>query len=846
MRLFSAAPTPTHRRRARRHAAALAALLAFACGAPARDALPVTALLHLADRLDAARIATAAPPDEGGGERRWRFDQSRPEWRSVSDAERPGLAALARASVADGVRLELSSGRRPFGPMLIAGLAVPLGGSRLADWETVLVTARASDRFAGVTAGYNLDQEGAIPGFEKFVFSADEAPPIFNDGSVQTYAVPLRPRPGAPADAPLDDLGVFFGAPEPAAVDLVAVALVPRGAGYPEAHGTKAVARAGETRTALYARAPARLAWRLDLPPGARLDFGLAAEASAEVRFRVAVEPEGGARELVLDEPIAPGGAWRQRSVDLARFAGVAEVGLEAESAAPGAVAVWGAPVVSAPRPDRPGERPNVVFYVIDGAGADLMSVYGYNRRTTPFLERLAQEGVVFERAYANSTWTQSSTPSFMTSLHHSVLGGLRRGVHSCSVPQGATTMAERFRRGGFQTAVFTANPNAGRLVGLERGVDRMRDTESGPHSTSSLDLHDAFWRFRAESPGAPYWVHFQTTDVHEPNEPLPPFAHLYVSPAEREQLARWDELLVRAAGAEFGSTSIAAWYDLALARAGVPRQEYYRLRRGLYDETMAHQDHQLGRFVEELRRRGEWENTIFVVAADHGHPAGTFARFGRGEFEPPPEPWQGALFDAYATRVPLVFTWPARIRGGRRSVEPVSMIDVLPTLVELAGLPPPEVAQGRSLAPLLLGRPQELRPVVLDEFRYDEASGEMVGNLELVDGRWGASLEIGPVPPGGDPRLGRHAVPAGGRWAAHHPYFPEVPRLLLYDLWRDPFALRAVNAEQPELVERYTRRLVELWKAQRALAKRFESAAGDAALDPEQLRQLRALGYIQ
>jgi arylsulfatase A-like enzyme len=259
----------------------------------------------------------------------------------------------------------------------------------------------------------------------------------------------------------------------------------------------------------------------------------------------------------------------------------------------------------------------------------------------------------------------------------------------------------------------------------------------------------------------------------------------------------------------------------------------------------MAYQDAELEKFVRRLKSRGEWENTILVVGADHGHPAGTFARFGRGLFVPQPEPWQGALFDSFATRVPLLVVWPREVRGGRRIEQPVSMIDVLPTLLELLGLPRAEVAQGQSLAPLLAGREQTLRPVVLDEFRVDEATGEMVGNLEIVDGRWGASLEIGPQPGAADPARGRHQVPVGGRWGALHRYFPEVPRLLLYDLWADPFARQAVNDRHPELVERYTRELVALWKANQALAQRFR-AAGEVELDPEQLRQLKALGYIQ
>ena len=76
-------------------------------------------------------------------------------------------------------------------------------------------------------------------------------------------------------------------------------------------------------------------------------------------------------------------------------------------------------------------------------------------------------------------------------------------------------------------------------------------------------------------------------------------------------------------------------------------------------------------------------------------------------------------------------------------------------------------------------------------------------------------------------------------------PTLPEVPNLLLYDLEKDPFARRAVNEEHPELVERYRRRLLEYWKAHQALALRFSSVE-DQALAPEQLEQLRALGYIQ
>jgi arylsulfatase A-like enzyme len=803
--------------------------------------LPQSPLVHLDAELAHARVQSAPAPAREP--RTWRFDEEHPEWHSIS----PGVALERRK---DALRMSFApvADRTEPGPPS-GGIAVELEGGELHDWTGLLVRARTHDRMAGITAVHNVAEPDALPG--PFFFFGDGTP-VFSDGSEQTYHLPFRPR--EPSES-LRSVGLVAASLGRAHLDVLSLTLVPRGADFSDAHGTRTVTRASVTRTTLYAHAPASLAWDVRVPAGGRLDVGLACLPHEAIAYRATVRTGAGEARVVLDRKVGDAGAWEQVSVDLSPWSGAeVELTLSAASQEAGAVALWGAPIVSG-RTDSPerargarparASRPDVVFYVIDGGGADLMSVYGYNRRTTPFLERLAEQGVVFERAFSNSTWTQSSTASFMTGLQHSVLGGLRRGMHSTPVPLAAVTMAEHMRRGGYLTASFTSNPNAGRVIGLERGLDLMRDVDSEHHSTSSAELHENYFRFREDYPAGPCWVHFQTTDVHEPNEPVPPFAGLFVSRDERENLHGWDERLFTEAGELFGTTSISRFYDLALERTGIDRQRYFNTRRGLYDETMAHQDRELARFVERLKARGEWENTLLVIAADHGHPAGTFARFGRGLFDPQPEGWQGALFDAYATRVPLVFVWPARIAGGRRFEQPVSMIDVLPTILELCGLPAPEVVQGRSLAPLLLQGRATPHEVVLDEFRVDEATGEMIGNIEIVDGRWGASLEIGPGPAGADPARGRHAVPAGGRWGAVHPFFPETPRLLLYDLWRDPFALRAVNDEQPELVERYEKLLRERWAAHRALAQRFGEAA-DTPLDPAQLEQLQALGYIR
>ena len=793
-------------------------------------------LLHLRELLDDADVASAPVPESAHQKLAWSLPDATNSWSLFSASENPALATIETSDIEDGVRLEFLSTRAFF---LLGGIRVELDELHSSDWETVVVKARSKDRFAGVTLAYNLDEEGALPNDRRFFAGADEAPPVFNDGSIQSYAIPMAPRDDGSMPKTLTSLAVLFAAPQPATVELLGVELIPRGAQYQEPAGVRSVSKSGETYDTLFLHAPGEIRFPTPAVDRARLDFAVTTNHE-DIHYRVMLERKG-SRETLWETTAKKTTEWGQHSVTLHDLDSTTTLVLAAEAEREGAVALWGAPILSSGS----STRPNVIFYVIDGGDADLMSLYDYERPTTPFLEELAAEAVVFTRAHSNSTWTQPSTVSFMTSLHHSVLGGLRRGVHSTSVPTNAVTMAEHFRQGGYQTASFTANPNAGRIIGTHRGMDLMRDTETEHHSTSSVDLQDFYFQFRRDYPGVPYWVHFQTTDVHEPNQPEEPFAGKFISSERRKQANQWTQMIWQSVGAEFGTTDIASFYLRGIERAGIDRLQYFDVKRGLYDETMAHQDHSLEQLVEWLKERGEWDNTILIIGSDHGHPAGTFPRFGRGLLEPQPEPWQGALFDAYATRVPLLFLWPGHIEGGRRIDDPVSMIDVLPTVLDLVGLPPPEFSQGQSLRPLLMGEEMELRPVILDEFRVDELSGEMIGNLEIIDGRWGASLEIGPATAATDPGFGRHSVPAGGRWGAVHPYFEKVPSLLLYDLVEDPYATKAVNDQHPELVERYRRQLEELWEAQQMLAQQF-TGSEETLMTPEQLEQLRALGYIR
>jgi arylsulfatase A-like enzyme len=167
--------------------------------------------------------------------------------------------------------------------------------------------------------------------------------------------------------------------------------------------------------------------------------------------------------------------------------------------------------------------------------------------------------------------------------------------------------------------------------------------------------------------------------------------------------------------------------------------------------------------------------------------------------------------------------------------------VDLLPTVLDLAGLPPLERTQGRSLVPLMRGDPEwETRPVILEQLERDVRTDEFTGHIEMIDGRWGASLEIWPERGPGDPPV------QPSRWEAKARFHVDgAPRLLLYDLWEDPFTRQNVNDRFPELVEKYTRLLEEQWQAHLAMAALYKTG-GQVELSPEQLETLRALGYIR
>jgi len=765
------------------------------------DGAPV----HLASSLDAAEIVVGEIPAALEPSRAWRFPGDGAPWRVTA----PDAVTTTVEPEEDSLRVHFAD---PAGDRVSLSLGTGLPEWTIDDWEWVVVTLRATG--AVRTLGLRFNRTGtAADGSASWQLRGDEIP-VVGDGETHRYRLRVSLRGNSLAD-PWRHLGLHFESEGPAAVELVQVEAVPSSARYAAEHvGTSLEGRGDTYRRAIFAHAPARIRYRIRIPPGGRLNAGLGVpDARETVRFRVRVR-EGRREEVLLDTTWSDPDRWDQRSIDLARFAGrTVELSLEADTPSPGIVGLWAEPILSGGAGAGTGS-PNVLLYVIDGGGADLMSLHGNPRPTTPFLDELATRATIFERAYSNSSWTKPATSTLLTSLQHRALGG----THTLAdpLPENAVTLSEILHARGYLTAGFTFNPFAGRVSGFDRGLDRLLDAGTGNNSVSSRRLHAAFERWRLEYPGRPFFAHVQTTDVHHPYRPEGEAAGRFLAPEHRVRLREWQQRLEAAGGIEPDSP---AW-----EATGLDREAFYEAQRLLYEECLVHNDARLAELVEWLRATGQWENTLLIVTADHGVRAAGLRLPGR-------MPAERVLASAYETRIPLIVSWPGRVPEGLRIATPVSLVDLMPTILDLLDLPASPQAQGRSLVPLLTGAEDlEPRPVILEELEVDHRSGAFRGLLEVIDGRWAGSLLVGDGPPAS----GMEKLPA-----------PRATPFLLFDLERDPWALESVHDDYPDLTRRYINLLRETWRTHEEVAERYHRPERPN-LTPEQLRSLRSLGYVQ
>ena len=437
-------------------------------------------------------------------------------------------------------------------------------------------------------------------------------------------------------------------------------------------------------REALYAPPKTEIAFDLTLPAGAhlRLASGLARETppGAAARFQIEFTPKDGETEQVLDlvrTAKMEEWSWNEADIDLSPWAGKAgTLVLRTLSEKGDPHPLWANPRI---QPGASASDPMVILIAVDTLRADRLSAYGYERETTPALDRLAAEGVRFDQARSNCNWTCPSFASIFTGLVPS-----RHGVSSYGpatpLPDELITLAEHFQFRGWTTRsiaykvpLFDGNYEQGFDQAFNVPRDFIRGEENLARALEWLESHR----------GGPSFLFLHFNDPHQP----------FIQPEPFDR--------------QFGPAPETVGLSMPPGVPSGSQEDSVEMFSALYDGAVSYVDSCIGGFLDALRDRGLYENASIAFVADHGEQLWEHGRFGHGG---------NHLYDEIV-RVPLIVKPPANtFEAGKVITAEVSGFDVMPTLLELAGIAPMGRLDARSLIPLISGARKSLNRVVVTE----------------------------------------------------------------------------------------------------------------------------------
>jgi len=314
---------------------------------------------------------------------------------------------------------------------------------------------------------------------------------------------------------------------------------------------------------------------------------------------------------------------------------------------------------------------PNIILISIDALRADHLNCYGYHRNTSPNIDRLAGQGVLFKNAFSQATWTIPSHTSIFLSQYV--------WKHKVNTPQkqlgnSSTTLAEILKNENYATAGFTGGGYTSSKYGFDRGFEIYEDRiprGRGRHEIASYIDKLLSWLESVRN--RKFFLFIHTYDVHGPYNPPPPYFDLYTK-------GRCEGKHLRT------SRGIIPW-KLDASKLTIEEIDYIM---AVYDGGINYVDDQLGKIFEKLKQLGIDENTIIIVTADHGE---AFKEHGR-------------LDHAYKpyielVHIPLIMKGPG-IPGNRIYENYVQHIGIVPTILEILNIPKRKEMQGRNLLPLM------------------------------------------------------------------------------------------------------------------------------------------------
>jgi arylsulfatase A-like enzyme len=384
-------------------------------------------------------------------------------------------------------------------------------------------------------------------------------------------------------------------------------------------------------------------------------------------------------------------------------------------------LATVAAPVAAQQAP--PAATPNIILVAFDTTRADHLGAYGYDRDTSPSLDRFAQEAVLFEHCYGQSNETLTAFASLFTSRYPSEIAPL--SYETFVIPDTANTLPKVLQLYGYQTGGFVAGAHLVGVFGHSRGFDLYRDEwhfgsfyHTVPPALDWLDARDT---------QRPFFLFVHSYDAHAPYaKPLyfeGMFDPDYQGPIDdiisAENALEVEKIWHGRYYAELSRThvtrviedrdvrvlhtdlfSLLALQDPATATSLQDRDLDHVVAH--YDGSIAYADMQFGLLIDRLRERGLLDSSIIIVMGDHGEDL----------FEHGHANHRISLHDA-SGHVPLIVRFPNGEHGGQRIAAQVELLDVMPTVLELAGAVPPAGMRGHSLMPLVLEGEDPERPTV-------------------------------------------------------------------------------------------------------------------------------------
>lgn len=434
---------------------------------------------------------------------------------------------------------------------------------------------------------------------------------------------------------------------------------------------------------------------------------------------------------------------------------------------------------------------PNVLLISVDTLRPDHLGCYGYARDTSPAIDSLARDGARFETVVSSSSWTLPAHISLLSGLPSEAHGVTYDGMKAGSE---VVFLSEIFQDAGYSTAGFVAGPYLSASYGFLQGFEHYDDysvaslvnrrSHEGVTSPKSLEIAESWLRsWDRGGRRRPFFVFLHLWDVHFDFTPPPPFDSLfdpeYDGSITGENFER---------GAHIHRNMDARDLQHVIA---------------LYDGEIRYTDAHIGRLLQLLQELRAFDNTVIVVTADHGEEF----------FEHGQKGHRKSLFDE-TILVPLIVRFPPKVPSGVVVTQQVSLLDVAPTILSLAGLVRPD---GFAMDPARVLRGADLLPVILGRASSapNGAYSDLHGTVKAVRSATDKLV-----------------------WDASR----ESETYLYFDLVNDPAEKNNLTDQYPERVSRARDQLsrwVEHWT-------KGESIAEPAEVDDELRERLRNLGYIE